>query len=911
MKSFLPEKGFFYRNMTSVVIAARNGHGNPDRRAFLAAIAGKSRSQLMGRAYYGGPTHIQLLLSCIQDAVIGQRGYLLTGKKDFLEPFENVQKDSVGRRVNDPYVDQRLSISQEIATIRRLTEENPTQQNNLDELEDGLKKFFELLNASIQRRQHAGADAKDLAIPIEEFYTERQLTSRVRSLVRIMTAEEEHLLNMRVEMANSMARQNITLTFIVMGIFYVAKVYSICCISVARFAHRPQMLRYTQELEESEEELRQQQEELRASNEEIETSNEELKDKTRALEERNAEILAQKDILTASQRLLEEKAREVLMASKYKSEFLANMSHELRTPLNSLLILAKLLASNEEGNLTDEQVEEARVIYQGGLDLLTLINDILDLSKVEAGKMTLKIDDIAVDEIMGRMRQQFSPVANQKGVALNITVDESLPGMLRTRRAAAGANTEESPFERVQVYRGRFGNSGTAHCLEKKNDGVLRWNPSPRSLLRSSIRVLASTVRNSKTFFEAFQQEDGSIDRHFGGTGLGLTIARKFAHMLGGEIHVNSVKGKGSRFTLVLPVCVKDETSGAADKASQAATCESLLKDLTPAPTTPAEASLRFDREAPAGCDKLLLIIEDDANFASTLAKLARKRGYKCLIASEGSSGLLMAAQERVTAVILDLTLPDMDGMEVLESLKNNVLTQHIPVHIISGRDEDREHSPVSNGAVGYLTKPVEKDGIDAAFSRIESLLQSQVKQVLVIGGDRECQEDIQIFLGRKDVNITLADSGANAIERIGNARFDCAILDLILPDMTGFDLLQRLEAMYDASRLPPVIVYSAKLLSEDEYRDLNRYTGSIIIKSAKSAERLIDEVSLFLHSVENTLSNEKREVVRMHHRPDETLNGRTVLLTDDDLRNTFALSKDPKTARNERNRRRQWPHGA
>jgi CheY-like chemotaxis protein len=707
---------------------------------------------------------------------------------------------------------------------------------------------------------------------------------RLRNLIAIMTLEENHLLALRTQADEASTRQSALVTFSGIAVFYVLMVLSIWLYQRAKKRAQAELLHYTQQLERSEEELKMQQEELKASNEEIEASNEEL-------EEQNAQIRQQTEELAKSKKLIEEKAKELESASNYKSEFLANMSHALRTPLNSLLILARSLASNEEGNLTDEQVEEARIIYNDGLELLNLINDILDLSKVEAGKLNFIAEDTLIDSIVRRLRQQFGPLAKERAVAFPIEIEEGLPETL---------NTDTQRVE--QILRNLLSN---AFKFTEEGSVTLKIHrPDKLELQRASLRhenTIAFSVIDTgigietsklKDIFEAFQQEDGSTDRHYGGTGLGLTIARKFAHLLGGEIQVASEKGIGSTFTLALPLNLARHQGGERRTASADTTAKTVRTELKIMPRTSTAEFVPDDRKVISNKDKVLLVIEDDRNFATTLMKIARKRGYKCLAAGDGKTGLLLAMEEPVTAIILDLKLPDIDGIQVLDHLKHDLRSRHIPVHIITGCEACDNVVPLRKGAVGYLTKPVAQERIDGAFAKIEALLQAEMKQVLVIEDDTKNQVAIQSLLRKKDIQLTLADTGTEALEYLGNRWFDCVILDLRLPDMSGFEWLEKVEKKFGEAALPPVIVYTAKELSEDENRQLNRYTGSIIIKGAKSPERLLDEVTLFLHSVESTLSEDQREMVRTQHDPDQVLQGRTVLLTDDDLRNTFALSK-------------------
>lgn len=643
-----------------------------------------------------------------------------------------------------------------------------------------------------------------------------------------------------------------------------------------------------EEARQTAEELQRNEEELKTQQEELEASNEEMEEKTRALEEQNTQIRRQSLDLKDSQRLLEEKARELELSSKYKSEFLANMSHELRTPLNSLLILARSLSSNEEGNLTEEQVEEARIIHNGGLELLNLINDILDLSKVEAGKLSIITDDTPISGMMRRLEQQFDPIAKERGVSYVIDMADNLPQTIHT-----DAQRVEQILKNLLSNAFKFTERGSvtiAVSIPEKKAAMQRTSLRNASVISFSVIDTGIGIEESKLndIFEAFQQEDGATDRHYGGTGLGLTIARKFAHMLGGEIHVSSKKGEGSIFTLILPAEVTDKKS-----AGVSVVVHEASKALPKMPELPAITnSILDDRDMVGDGDKVLLIIEDDKDFARTLMKTAQKRGYKCLTATSGKNGLLMAHEGHVSAILLDLRLPDMDGIDVLDQLKHDLKTRHIPVHIITGMPQSDNVVPLRKGAIGYTTKPVRTEDIDGALEKIENLLKSEIKKILVVEDDRKTQAAIQSLLKKKDVEIECESFGGAALDLLKSQNFDCIILDLQLPDMTGFEWLESVERQMDGKEPPPVIVYTAKDLTEDENRRLNLYTGSIVIKGASSSERLLDEVTLFLHSVESTLTKDQQDMIRMQHDPDRMLQGRKVLLVDDDLRNTFALSK-------------------
>ena len=643
-----------------------------------------------------------------------------------------------------------------------------------------------------------------------------------------------------------------------------------------------------EEARQTAEELQRSEEELKTQQEELEASNEEMEEKTKALEAQNKRIREQSTELEQAKGLIEEKMAELEVSNRYKSEFLANMSHELRTPLNSLLILARGLASNEEGNLTAEQVEEARVIHSGGLELLALINDILDLSKVEAGKVTIVREDIYPGDVAKRMSQQFEPVAKEKNIRFEVRVAEGLPATVHT-----DVQRLEQILKNLLSNAFKFTQAGSV-SLDIRRSVSARDSSDAVSfaVIDTGIGIEEAKLRD---IFEAFQQENGSIDRHYGGTGLGLTIARKFAHLLGGEIQVVSAKGQGSTFTLTIPI---NPSAAAAVPPKHMAPEAGLTiaADPVDALKTVLSASVKSfvpdDRASVRSGDRALLIIEDDRAFAETLIKIGRKRGYKCIAAGDGKSGLLLASLHPVTAVLLDLRLPDIDGLAVLDQLKRDLRTRHIPVHVVSGREGIDPLNPVRRGAVGFLAKPADADAIDGIFSRIEALMQAQVRRVLVIEDDKNTQAAVRSLLKHKGVEISVAENGMAALEAMRSTRFDCVILDLKLPDMTGFQWLEACQKDAGDRGTPPVIVYTAQELSEAENRELNRYTRSIVIKGASSSERLLDEVTLFLHSVESTLSEDQQAMIRMQHDPDGVLQGRTVLLVDDDLRNTFALTK-------------------
>ncbi|NHN32116.1 response regulator [Paenibacillus agricola] len=669
-----------------------------------------------------------------------------------------------------------------------------------------------------------------------------------------------------------------------------------------------------EEMEEQTHMLRQSEEKMRIQSEELQAINEELEEKTNYLEVQKADIEKQNRFIQLSKQDLEEKANELELASKYKSEFLANMSHELRTPLNSLLILAKSLASNEEENLSEDQIESAKIIYSGGLDLLTLINDILDLSKVEAGKLSINMDEVNVDSILQSLQYQFNHVAKDKGLEFVVARDNDVP-----KRLVTDSQRMEQIMKNLLSNAFKFTSSGsvtvqvalTGPGTRYQNIGLSKQEMLAFSVIDTGIGIPES---KQKAIFEAFQQADGTTSRKYGGTGLGLTISRELGKLLGGEIHMQSTEGEGSRFTLYLPL-----NEPAASHAS--AQSQPFLQTRTDAPVNPAPASLvvsseslvasasavsdlepplpikayladdRSQIESPAQ-EKVILIVEDDPQFAKVLMSMIRKKGFKCLAAGDGFSALQLAKQYIPSAILLDLGLPDMDGLKVLDHLKYHNETRHIPVHVVSGKE--KRPDSLQRGAIGYLSKPISAEDIDAVFNKIGNVLNERVQQVLVVEDDPNNQKAIHELLKHKNVEIHSVYTGKAALESMKSQVFDCVILDLKLPDMTGFEMLKELVAGAGdvENSVPPIIINTGKDLSQEEFKELNRFTDSIVIKGANSPDRLLDEVSLFLHSVHKSLPPEHKERIRMVRDSDESLKGRKVLLVDDDLRNTFALSK-------------------
>ncbi len=661
-------------------------------------------------------------------------------------------------------------------------------------------------------------------------------------------------------------------------------------------AQQEELRAANEELEEQTLALKRSEEELKAQSEELQASNEELEEKSQYLSQQKADIERKNRELEVVGREIEEKARDLELASKYKSEFLANMSHELRTPLNSLLILAKSLSNNDEGNLTDPQVESAKVIHEGGKDLLNLINDILDLSKVEAGRLNVHFEDVGLESIASHLRPQFDPVADHKGLQFRIEIGDDLPPTLKT-----DGQRVEQILKNLLSNALKFTHDGSVTLSIHRPDdkvrlrqrGLTAADAIAMSVIDTGIGVPEDRQR---AIFEAFQQADGSTSRQFGGTGLGLAISRELAKLLGGEIQLRSRQGEGSTFTLYLPREPRDAPAGenAAEPATTSPVASSSMEAGNdeanrPLPVPSTAEFLPDDRRQIGAADKTILIIEDDVRFAGILVDLSRQRGYTCLVAGDGSSGLQLAFEHRPTGVILDLGLPDIDGLNVLSQLKHNLATRHIPVHVISARDESA--ASLCRGAIGHLTKPASAEDVDRAFSKIEHWLQTDVKEVLLVEDDQTLRTSLAGLIDNDGVEITAVGTGKEACQQVSTKRFDCVILDLGLPDMTGFELLRKLRDLR-CGELPPVIVYTGRDLTREEHAELRTYTDRIVLKEADSEDRVLDEVSLFLHSVESFLPADQQKIIRMLHDPDEVFKDRKVLLVDDDMRNTYALSK-------------------
>jgi CheY-like chemotaxis protein/signal transduction histidine kinase/CHASE3 domain sensor protein len=648
------------------------------------------------------------------------------------------------------------------------------------------------------------------------------------------------------------------------------------------------------------EDLQSQQEELRTVNEELEEKSRVLKEYQVNLENQQAELektngqlselalsLDQKNgALNQAQTQLEERAEELSRASRYKSEFLANMSHELRTPLNSSLILSKLLSDNPKGNLDDEQVKFAQSIYSAGNDLLNLINDILDISKVEAGKLELLPEDIAVGKLADSLKSTFEPLAGQKKLAFEVNIEQGTPATLVTDR------------QRVeQILKNLLSN---AIKFTEAGKVSLTVSAQPGGIIAFAVQDSGIGIRQDQQqlVFDAFHQADGTTSRRYGGTGLGLSISRDLATLLGGSISVKSSEGQGSTFTLLLPCNWSPAQMDAEPSAAQRpplsvpptqATDQGYAAlpaaESTAAPV-PAPAFADDRQQPPRG--RLVLVIEDDAAFAQILYDLAHELQYSCLVAHSAKDGFALATQFAPSAILLDMGLPDRSGLSVLQRLKDNPQTRHIPVHVVSAHD--RKEAALQMGAIGYAIKPTTREQLKDVFKKLEAKLAQKVKRVLLVEDDALQRASVTRLIGDDDVEITAVATGEEALALLASTIFDCMIIDLKLPDIQGYELLKRMSTE-DICSFPPVIVYTGRNLTRQEEADLLKYSRAIIIKGARSPERLLDEVTLFLHKVESELSAERQTMLKTLRSRDRVFEGRKILLVDDDVRNIFALT--------------------
>ncbi len=700
------------------------------------------------------------------------------------------------------------------------------------------------------------------------------------------------------------------------------RIAELIAVSVRSSKDRTRLEELLEETQRQAEELQAQEEELRVNNEELEeqsqalkasqarleTQQSELEETNAQLEEQAQQLETQKDDLSKTQTVLMEKAAELERSNQYKSEFLANMSHELRTPLNSTLILAKLLADNKGGNLTDEQVRFAQTISSAGNDLLALINDILDLSKMEAGKIEIVSEQVRMQKLTDELTATFQPTAQQKNLSLRTIVEAGTPEHILTDAQRLG-----------QILKNLLSN---AVKFTDKGEVTLTIYPSAEGRVAFSVRDTGIGIADDQQqfIFEAFRQADGSTHRKYGGTGLGLSISRDLARILGGDIQVQSRLGEGSIFTLTLPLAYSPEASNltppmsgdasvaampspspshassviSAARASLAATAAPDVSAPSRAATGLQPIAIDDDRNRIKPASRLILVVEDDTAFALILRDLAHEMGFQCIITHSANEGVAAADLYHPSAILLDMNLPDFSGLGVLDQIKRNPHTRHIPVHVVSVADYIQE--AMERGAVGYALKPVQREQLIDAFRKLEAKFSQSLHHVLVVEDDARQRDSIRQLLGNDDVNIVGVETAAEALEQLRSTTFDCMVMDLNLPDLSGYELLEKMAEQEDVA-FPPVIVYTGRSLTGEEEQGLRRFSRSIIIKDARSPERLLDEVTLFLHQVETTLPAESQRLLKVARDREAIFQGRRVLVVEDDVRNVFALSSvlEPK----------------
>jgi HAMP domain-containing protein/CheY-like chemotaxis protein/signal transduction histidine kinase len=630
--------------------------------------------------------------------------------------------------------------------------------------------------------------------------------------------------------------------------------------------------------------------ELQVQQKELQQTNEQLAQKAQQLAEQNVEVERKNQEIEQARRALEEKAKELALTSKYKSEFLANMSHELRTPLNSILVLGQQLSDNPDGNLTPKQVEFSRTIHGAGTDLLNLITDILDLSKIESGTVSVEAEEVFFASMLDAVERPFRHEAENRHLSFDVQTDPHLSRSVVTdskRLQQVLKNLLSNAFKFTEV-------GGVRLSVSQARSGWTEGHP----ILGNAASVVAFEVSDTgigipfekqRIIFEAFQQADAGTSRKYGGTGLGLAISRELASLLGGEIQLRSAPGRGSTFTLYLPQTYVGPSTAVAAPVEGRFRSSVLPMQLTVAGVAdhPVE-KIADDRDNLQPDDAVLLIVEDDSHYARVLRDLSRDKGFKVLVATRGAEALALAKEFHPTAVSLDVFLPDMLGWTVLNHLKQDPAMRHIPVQMLT-LDEDRHHG-LARGAFAFVTKPTTPQGLEAALARIKEYSAPRRKRLLVVEDNPAEQLSIKELLGYQDIDVTVVATGAEAVQIVGEQAFDCVVLDLRLPDISGFDVLERFRDTPALSDLP-VVVFTGKELSPEEDARLHSLARSVVVKGVESPERLLDETALFLHRVVADLPAEKQRLLDRLHHSDDALVGKKVLVVDDDVRNIFALS--------------------
>jgi CheY-like chemotaxis protein/signal transduction histidine kinase/HAMP domain-containing protein len=628
--------------------------------------------------------------------------------------------------------------------------------------------------------------------------------------------------------------------------------------------------------------------ELQMQQKELQQTNEQLAQKAQQLAEQNVEVERKNQEIEQTRRALEEKAKELALTSKYKSEFLANMSHELRTPLNSILVPGQQLSDNPNGNLTPKQVEFSRTIHGAGTDLLNLITDILDLSKIESGTVSVEAEEVFFASLLDMVERPFRHEAENRHLTFEVQTDPHLARSVVTdskRLQQVLKNLLSNAFKFTEL-------GGVRLSVSVAKSGWAEDHP----ILAKAGTVVAFEVADTgigipydkqRIIFEAFQQADAGTSRKYGGTGLGLAISRELASLLGGEIQLRSAPGRGSTFTLYLPQAYVGPSSASTIERKYSAAVSPAQLSVVSIVEHPVE-KIPDDRENLKPDDAILLIVEDDPHYARVLCDLSRDKGFKVLVAPRGAEALALAREFRPTAVSLDVFLPDMLGWTVLNHLKQDPATRHIPVQMLT-LDEDRHHG-LARGAFAFVTKPTTPEGLETALTRIKEYAAPRRKRLLVVEDNPAEQLSIRELLGFDDIDLTVVSSGEEAIRAVNDQSFDCVVLDLRLPDISGFEVLERFRDTPSLGDLP-VVVFTGKELSPEEDARLHALARSVVVKGVESPERLLDETALFLHRVVADLPEEKQKMLDRLRHSDDALVGKKVMVVDDDVRNIFALS--------------------
>jgi signal transduction histidine kinase/DNA-binding response OmpR family regulator len=652
------------------------------------------------------------------------------------------------------------------------------------------------------------------------------------------------------------------------------------------------------------EELQSQTEELQAQQEELRQTNEELEERSRELERQKDSIRVKNQELEKNRTEVERKAKELEVANQYKSEFLANMSHELRTPLNSMLILAQMLATNKDNNLTEKQVEFAQTIHKAGTELLVLINDILDLSKVEAGHLELHFEECPLLQITESLNRKFSHMAEDKGLNFVIDIEKSLEETLLY-----------TDFQRLQqVITNLLSN---AFKFTEKGGKVTLKISRPESNLshlsiQSSIAIsvidtgIGIPKAKQHLIFEAFKQADGTTSRRYGGTGLGLSISRELTRLLGGILNIESEEGVGSTFSLTIPERLEKSANSSQDNEEQhikpilkipsKEIPKILIDETPPLEIQPIIEPPKFESKVSADDrgniqtgDRVLLIIEDDVQFAQLIQELAHEKDFKCILAHDGKTGLELAIEYQPNAIVLDVGLPLVDGWTVMDRLKTDPQTRHIPVHFMSGGDIAQSRDARQMGAIGYLLKPVSMTELSNAFKKIEHFIDHEVKHLLIALAEQNRRQQVMNLLSGGEVSTVIVNNSEEAYQKLHSTTVDCIVLDIDFDEGRGLKVLEQLRSDEDLSSIP-VIIYANRELTPIEEQRLAQNGEDLTLKAVHSPERLLDETTLFLHQVESKLPKEQQRILKMIHDKEAILNNKKVLLVDDDARNVFSL---------------------